>query len=364
MTRSRRLQERGRRRLALLSISLLIALGCSSGGSGSSGKSTAPAEITLANALIISATAVDAAMGGSGLAGVGGSIPFLPAPVSGGGGASAPLSLEPLPLEFIGLFADLGSGDERQLAGQPEPGVVLQVAIPPILIDCAENGSVTISGEMANPPELTVGDRFSGEFSDCDDGLGVVLNGGLDFTMVSFSQSIADCFENQEQCVAENQLTIDTVLRNLEVTEGEITFTGKGDMRIAIDTLTPPTSVARLSGSSLTASDGTHSETLRDYDTLTTTNLTSGDYEVVASGRLTSSRFSGEIQYATTPSFLGTGTSDPDSGVLRIDGADAATIDVVAQANGVDVNLEIDVDGDGNVDDIKMTTWDDLRALL
>jgi hypothetical protein len=167
--------------------------------------------------------------------------------------------------------------------------------------------------------------------------------------------------------VAENQLTIDVVLRDVvvtEVTEGGNTFAWNGDTRIAIDTMVPPMSIAQLSGSSLTASDGTHSETLRDYDTLTTTNLTSGDYEVEASGRLTSSRFDGEVQYVTTEFFLGTGASDPNSGVLRIEGADAATIDVVAQANGVDVNLEIDVDGDGSVDDIQMTTWDELRALL
>jgi hypothetical protein len=340
VTRSRRLQERGRRRLALLSIGLLIALGCSSGGSGSSGKkSVAPAEITLGNAPIISATAIDAAMGTGGLAGAVGSLPFLQASVA-------------------------GAGDERQFAKSSEPGVVLQVAIPPTSVDCDVSGSITVSGRLANPPELTVGDRLSGDFSDCEDDPGVFLNGGLDLTMVNFSDSIADCFLDREQCVAENQLTVDTVLRNLEVTEGEVTLTGKGDMRIAIDTLTPPTSVTQLSGSSLTTSDGTHSDTLRDYDTLTTTNLTSGDYEVVASGRLTSSRFSGEIQYETTPSFLGNGTSDPDSGELHIEGADAATIDVVAQANGVDVNLEIDVDGDGNMDDTQPTTWDDLRALL
>jgi hypothetical protein len=324
----------------LLSIVLLIALGCSSGGSGGSGKKNAPpAEITLANALIISATAVDAAMGTGGLAGAVGSVPFLQASVA-------------------------GVGDEGQLAGQPEPGVVLQVAIPPFPVDCDVDGSVTVSGRLANPPTLTVGDRLSGDFGDCEDEPGVVLNGGMDMTFVSFSPSIADCFVDQNQCVAENQLTIDTVLRDLAVTDRGTAFTGKGDMRIAIDTLTSPMSVVQLSGSSLTVSDGTHSETLRDYDTLTTTNLTSGDYEVVASGRLTSSRFDGEIQYETTPAFLGTGTSDPDAGVLRIEGADAATIDVVAQANGVDVNLEIDVDGDGGVDDTQPTTWDAMRALI
>jgi hypothetical protein len=196
--RPRRLQERGRRRLALLSIVLLIALGCSSGGSGGSGSNgTAPAEITLANAPVISASAVDAAMGTGGLAGVGGSIPFLPASESGGGDASAALSLEALSLELIWLSADSKSGDERHFARPPEPGVALQVAIPPTSFPCSESGSVTVSGEMANPPTLTIGDRFSGDFSNCDDGLGVVLNGGLDFTMVSFSPSIADCFSDE-----------------------------------------------------------------------------------------------------------------------------------------------------------------------
>jgi hypothetical protein len=111
-------------------------------------------------------------------------------------------------------------------------------------------------------------------------------------------------------------------------------------------------------------SDGTRSSTLSDYDTLQTRDLESGDYELVASGRLTDTLLGGEVSYVTTQSFLGNGTSDPISGVARIGGADDATIDVVAQANGVDVDLEIDLDGDGNVDETQMTTWDALGELL
>ena len=87
---------------------------------------------------------------------------------------------------------------------------------------------------------------------------------------------------------------------------------------------------------------------------------------------MTNSRFEGEVRYETTTPFEGTGTSDPDAGELRIEGAAAppadgaaiATIDVKAQPNGVDVHVEIDLDGDGQVDEIEQTTWDDLRALL
>lgn len=347
-TRSHRLLERGRRRLVWLSIVSLIALGCSSGGSGSSGEP--PAEITMLNALVIAATAVDAALRTAGLADVGAAIPLFAASASGGAGA-------------------------LNAASSQQPGVVLQIAIPPIEIDCEADGIITISGRMEDPitPTLTIGDRFSVDFTDCEDNSGVVLNGEMELTLVSFSQSVVDCFFDPNQCVAENELTVDAKLRGFELTEGATTFTGDGDMKIAIDTLTQQdTRIAQLSGRSLTTGDGTHSGTLRDYDTLRTTDLTSGDYVVVASGRLTNSRFEGEVRYETTTPFEGTGTSDPDAGVLRIEGAAAppadgaavATIDVVAQPNGVDVDVEIDLDGDGGVDEIEQTTWDDLRALL
>jgi hypothetical protein len=347
-TRSLRLLERGRCRLAWLLIVSIIALGCSSGGSGSSGEP--PAEITMLNALVIAATAVDAALRVGGLADIGGAIPLFAASASGGGGA-------------------------LKAASSQQPGVALQIAIPPIEIDCEVDGIITISGEIEDPitPTLTIGDRFSVDFTDCENSSGVVLNGEMEFTLVSFSQSVVNCFFDRNQCVAENELTVDAELRDFEQTEGAATITGDGDVTIAIDTLTQQgTRIAQLSGRSLTTGDGTHSGTLRDYDARRTTNLTSGDYEVVASGRLTNNRFEGEVRYETTTPFEGTGTSDPNAGVLRIEGAAAppaddaaiATIDVVAQPNGVDVDVEIDLDGDDEVDEIEQTTWDDLRALL
>ena len=58
----------------------------------------------------------------------------------------------------------------------------------------------------------------------------------------------------------------------------------------------------------------------------------------------------------------GLDTGYPTAGVLLVEGF-GSSARLIAQANGVDVVIEIDSNNDGEVDDTINTTWQELAAL-
>ncbi len=193
----------------------------------------------------------------------------------------------------------------------------------------------------------------------------MILNGGFDFTFVSFSQSIVDCFVFGS-CTGQDQLTVDVVFRNFRATEGAVTVSVDGDQRLEIDTTTPPTSMTTVSGDSLTLSDGAFTQSLSAYFTTVTVNSSTAAYTINGNGTAeVPSLFSDAVIYATTAALtgIGIGVVAPDSGSVLLEGANSATITLIV-LNNVQVQLEIDLDGDGAIDDTQFTTWDELGALL
>ena len=74
-----------------------------------------------------------------------------------------------------------------------------------------------------------------------------------------------------------------------------------------------------------------------------------------------SSAFDGEVQFSTTVAFQGNGDGNPVSGEFLITGADNATIKVIP-LDGLNVRLELDLDGDQAVDanGVIDMTWQEL----
>jgi hypothetical protein len=71
--------------------------------------------------------------------------------------------------------------------------------------------------------------------------------------------------------------------------------------------------------------------------------------------------FVGSVQFATTASLPLDGSGTPTGGSLVITGADGATI-TVRIVSAQQVELDLDLDGNGSVDEVVMTTWSELQS--
>ena len=339
-----------------LAISLGVAFfaACGGGGGGGGSGTVAPpagpalAEITSQDAPAITAGATIVAADTAELAGTSGSNLILSSAATSTGDT---VGAAEIVLRLIRLH-----GANRQL-------IRILVPVGPFTESCPGGGSVTFSGDLQDLTTLSEGDSITADFSNCDDGFGVVLNGGFDFTFVSFSQSVVDCFFDNI-CSGQDQLTVDINFRNFQVTTGTETDSADGDARLALDNTSLPLSTVTISGDSLTISKGAFSESLSAYSTTVTVDFSTGAYTIDSNGTVEiPSLFSGSVIFATTDPLRGFFPVEPDSGSVLIEGADSATITLIV-LNNVQLQLDIDLDGDGIVDDTQFTTWDELGALL
>ena len=87
-------------------------------------------------------------------------------------------------------------------------------------------------------------------------------------------------------------------------------------------------------------------------------------YTLLTSGTLDSSELSGSVTYSTPVTFEGFDANYPNAGVMLIVG-DASSARIIAQANGIDVVVEIysNTTGEGTPDQTIMTTWTELAGL-
>jgi hypothetical protein len=113
-----------------------------------------------------------------------------------------------------------------------------------------------------------------------------------------------------------------------------------------------------VSGSSLSIQDGGESHSLTDF-TVAYDEDESGSpvtYTFAAEADMTSSEFTGSVSFTTTTTFAGELPIVPGSGELRIFGLSNASIRVQPQ-DTTDVDLNIDLDGNGTIDALVSTTW-------
>ena len=135
-------------------------------------------------------------------------------------------------------------------------------------------------------------------------------------------------------------------------------------MRPVYVTLTPAKST--LSQRTRNTSANTSTATLTDYSSAQTFDGTvlPSPFTLLASGILDSSELSGSVTYSTTVMFEGFDANYPVVGELLIVG-DASSAKIIAQANGIDVVVEIysNTTGDGTPDVTINTTWTELAGL-
>ena len=136
-----------------------------------------------------------------------------------------------------------------------------------------------------------------------------------------------------------------------------------GIISIEIDTTMPPIRTITVSVSALASTSGGMTEvitnmtvTITQDDSMYPTGVT-----VETSFTVSSPRIGGDIVVSTSIALQSSGAEYPFVGELRIMAAGNSVIILIA-LGGDGVRLEIDIDGDGAMDDSVDTTWDEIIA--
>lgn len=322
--------------IRLLAVGLGMA-GLAACGGGGGGSNAAPpatlATITTTNAPDIAGAVMAAALEGGDLGGFAG----LAGPIT-----SAPSTV---------LLTKVGSipvGQAKSMLEESQIGTFqAPIDLPPV--DCASSGTYSLTGNLANTGTLTAGDMITFDYDMCNDGL-VVIDGTMAMSITSFSGDfVSGTFS----------FGVTVQLTGFTVTEGGQSATANGDISMTLAASPTGSSSLTISSSSLDlgAAGGTH--TLSDYTVEQTTDDITGAYTLDVSGSLTSSAFSGRVDFETTVVLEGVGSGLAFVGEVVITGAQSSTIRVTILGSSM-IRLEIDTDGDGTPDQIVDTTWDEL----
>ncbi len=139
-------------------------------------------------------------------------------------------------------------------------------------------------------------------------------------------------------------------------------FLTNGDATASINTIDTPFVRASVSGDRMELSSNASSEILTGFDSLQTLDggLETLPYTMTASGTLDSSRLAGVVTYSTPVMFEGLGASYPHTGEFLVVSGNSSVLMIAID----DVNVQIDIDSnrDGTVDETIMTTWAELLA--
>lgn len=223
---------------------------------------------------------------------------------------------------------------------------------------CQVSGFVDISADIQDPAAfvdgfLSVGDEFFTDFDNCNEGDGIVLDGGFDFVVTDFSGNIFGSIE---------LLGLDIDFTRLRITEDGEGVTFDGGINLTSDSRIAGTDITSIDGNSVVVSVPGVKWEQRNFSQ-SYTESASG-YTVEAAGTLETTLFTGSVTYNTDPSFTGPSESDPEAGLLNIYGVDNEYIRLTAIGQG-SVTVEVDADGDGQFDGAPInTTWDALDEVL
>jgi len=308
--------------------------------------------------------------------GGGGSDGTIGPPAGGGGGPTLALTAANAPavssmtIVAIGAAFDIGeiagSGLPLLAAAMP-PGISapkdngnfpieLPVAEAPDISSCFNGGTVDMTITQADPNTLTVGDRMIAVFDNCDDDEGYVISGTVDLTVSRYEGEILTYVY---------LLGLDVTLVDVVIDDGVESVTANASFTLTLDHLDYPKPRVNLAGSQFQLSADGEVINLTNFDHEWTIEMVSEmatKRVTTASGTIEIQSLGGTIDYST-PVAVEAWTwypddFDPHNGEILITGADSSIrILIVDDSN---VTLEIDVNGDGVVDEYVYTNWSEL----
>jgi hypothetical protein len=331
--------------LTLGAVALLAA--CSDGngftedksGNNNNGGGAGNGSITVANAMAVTKITFESAL-----------VAGIAAEFTGGTGV---LAVDPGPSVALQprSIDKLNSGFAAAISPNAASAYV---PIPPTVENCLEGGTTTLSGEIADPftPVFTPGDYFDIVYSNCNDGFSTV-NGALLYTVDSFVGDLAGFYD----------LTMTATFTDFQVANSEDTLVSNGDVTVRLNSLNYPLVSADTSGTSLTVDGNNFTMTMTNF-----AGFYSQDVEAVpspfsqgSSGTMNNSLLPNIVDYSTPEAFTGFDGEYPSNGEFFVM-APNSSARLVAVDN-VAIQILIDTNGDGVIDETINSTWAELDSL-
>jgi len=263
----------------------------------------------------------------------------------------------------IGLSSDIGdiSSGELGAQGAAGPPPLLQLmragdlAAKPLrrlsakVEDCLNGGTADVTAVLADPNTLTVGDRITAVFVDCDDGEGYVISGTLDLTVAEIQ---GDLLTNVFV------LGLDVLMTEVEIIEGADSLSVEGDFSLTLDSGEFPVVAQIIGGAELSIASGPQAFTFTNFEHRFRVDLgvEPNALRVTLAGRFDSALLGGMVDYETSMPVRAKGDEDPYTGSVLVEGADNSRVLIVIN-DSTSVTLEVDENGDGVVDAFIDTTF-------
>jgi hypothetical protein len=315
---------------AVLSAALLLAA-CGGGGSGDSGVSASqPVAVTSANASEVAAAGLNASDGLTGNSeGILGIVPAALGP-----SVSTDVNIVET------LIGQIRKAPQYNTSGV-HPAAVLNES------QNCDSGTINVSfNDADNDLALSTGDTVSMTANNCVFG-GVSMNGSISMTNVVVS---GDEFSPPYSL----QFSLQT--NGFSVSAGVETVSMRGAGTIAESSSDGISVTSTFSGAGIEITAAGETLTLTDYQITETENLATGAYSFSINATISSTSLGGSVRVTTDIVFSGVDPFDPDAGQLTCVGENNSSVTLVV-IDSVNVRLDVDVDGDGIVDDSSTEAW-------
>jgi hypothetical protein len=247
-------------------------------------------------------------------------------------------------VDVVGLPAIGGTNQ-----GIPKPalrGVITEV------VTCDAGETTATWNDADNNLIISTGDTFDVVFDMCFlADTGTTLNGATSFTNIVVSGDPS--FQ-----IAPWGLAMTFSFDNLSGMDGAGTAIIDGDLDLDLSSNDNVVLNLSVGTASLTVQQSGISETLSEFVLTETVDLNALTQTLSASGILTSTLLEGSVTFETLQDFFVIGDDNPSAGQLLISDSNSSVL--VTVLDNISVQLQIDLDLDGMIDETMVVTWAEL----
>jgi hypothetical protein len=227
--------------------------------------------------------------------------------------------------------------------------------------NCPGSGTIAATYVMASSTAVSTGDSVSITANNCVDGT-TKINGGLAIRFNSI--------HGTPSSTAAWDASMTLTYTNLSMTDSGITESVNGDLTLNYNQTADSSASFGASGSSLstttTTARGTSSRTLTAYNysgSVTAAGLYTFHDDFTFAGNLP--RLGNNVQYTvkTLVDFQQQSGNYPSQGKLKITATDNTSLTLTV-LNNTTVQIDLDTNGDGVIDNTYTKTWAELEGLL